>query len=476
VTTPDVAALDATAQAALVRSGEVSPAELLEATIAAIERVDPHLNAVVIPLFDRARDQVARGDLGDGPFRGVPLVLKDLGATLARTPQYGGTRVLRDRAWISPADSELTARFARAGFVFVGKTNTPELGLSPTTEPDTFGPTRNPWDTDRIVGGSSGGSAAAVASRMVAVAHAGDGGGSIRNPAGACGVVGLKPSRGRVTHGPDVGESWSGCTTEHVITRSVRDTAAVLDAVAGYLAGDPATAPPPARPFVAELGRDPGRLRVGTFAGNADTPGSPDARDAVDTCARLLTDLGHDVHDGHPAALDANDLGALLAVSVAASVARELAVFEERTGAPVGPDGVEPATWAFAERGRALSAIDYLANVEAMHRYARRLCGWWDDPTGGDLLVTPTMAEVAPPVGELRGADIERIVRLVPYTAPYNVSGQPAIALPLHWTAGGMPVGIQLVAAYGREDLLVQVAAQLEQAAPWIDRIPPVHA
>ena len=471
----DIANLDATAQADLVASGACSAAELLEATIDGIERVNPQLNAVITPLFDRAREQVERGELGDGPFRGVPLVLKDLGASLAGTPQYGGTKVLRDRSWISPHDSELTARFGRAGFVFVGKTNTPELGLSPTTEPDTFGPTRNPWNPDRIVGGSSGGSASAVAARMVAVAHAGDGGGSIRNPAGACGVMGLKPSRGRVTLGPDAGEAWSGCVTELVITRSVRDTAAVLDAVAGYFTGDPVTAVPPDRPYVSEIGRDPGRLRVGMFVGNPETPGAPEARDAVEGCARLLAGLGHDVHEGYPPVLDSNELASLLGVSVAVSVARELAVIEERTGSPVGPDGVEPATWMFAERGRATSAVDYVANIDAMHRYSRTLCSWWDDD-GNDLLITPTMAEAAPPIGELKGASVERIVQLVPYTSPYNVSGQPGIALPLHWTADDMPVGIQLIAPIGREDMLIRVAAQLEAAQPWKDRIPPIHA
>ena len=470
----ELANLDATAQARLVATGECSAAELLEATIAGIERLNPQVNAVIIPLFDRAREQVARGDVGNGPFRGVPMLLKDLGATLAGTPQYGGTRVLRDRAWVSPHDSELTARFRRAGFVFVGKANTPELGLSPTTEPDTFGPTRNPWNLSRIVGGSSGGSAAAVASRMVAIAHAGDGGGSIRNPAGACGILGLKPSRGRVTLGPDAGEAWSGCVTELVVSRSVRDTAAVLDAVAGYSTGDPVTAPPPRRPYLDEVGANPGRLRVGMFWGNRETPGAPEAREAVETCARLLAELGHDVHDGHPPILEGNELAALLAVSVAVSVARELAIIEEHTGTPVEPDGVEPATWMFAERGRALSAVEYVANVDAMHRYSRTLLSWWDHD-GNDLLLTPTMAEPAPPVGELKGASVERIVRLVPYTSPYNVSGQPAIALPLYWTADGMPLGIQLVAAAGREDVLIRIAAQLEAAAPWADRIPPTH-
>jgi amidase len=426
----------------------------------------------VIPLFERAREQVAH--VANGPFRGVPIVLKDLGATLAGTPQYRGTKVLRDRRWVSPRDSELTARLGRAGFVFVGKTNTPELGLSPTTEPESFGPTRNPWDPERIVGGSSGGSAAAVAARMVALAHAGDGGGSIRNPSGACGVVGLKPSRGRVTLGPELGEGWSGCSTEHVITRSVRDAAAVLDAVAGYFPGDPSAAPVPRGPFAGEVGQPPGRLRVGTFVGTAATPGSADAEAAVETCARLLAELGHRVVDDHPAALDEDGFGDRLGASVAVSVARELDVIADETGAPVPPDGVEPATWGFAERGRAISATAHVANLEELSRYARRLCAWWAE--GNDLLLTPTMAEAAPRIGEVKGASVERIVRLVPYTAPFNVSGQPAIALPLHRTPSGMPVGIQLVAAFGREDLLVRVAAQLEAAAPWVQHRPPICA
>ena len=466
-----IADLDAMGQAELIRSGACSPRELLEETIAGIERVDQEINAVVLPLFDAAREQVGRGALGDGPFRGVPILLKDLGATLAGAPQYSGTRVLRDRRWISPHDSELTARFRRAGFVFVGKANTPELGLSPTTEPETFGPTRNPWNPDRIVGGSSGSSAAAVAARMVAVAHAGDGGGSIRNPAGACGIAGLKPSRGRITLGPDQGEAWGGCVTELVVARSIRDLANVLDCVHGALPGDPHVAPPPLRRYAEELGRDPGRLRIGLFTGTDAYPGGHDARAAVESCGRLLAAFGHAVHEGHPKALDEDDLGQLLAVSVAASVAHELETIARKTGAPVPADGVEPATWAFAERGRALSAPEYLANLDAMHRYAHRIASWWDT---NDLLVPPTMSEAPPAIGTLKGADVERIVRLVPYTSPYNVSGQPAIALPLYWTEEGLPLGIQLVARYGAEDLLLRVAAQLEQAAPWIDRRPPV--
>ena len=470
----ELAALDATAQAELIDSGACSPSELLETCIDAVERLNPTLNSVVIPLYDMARSQVASGAIGEGPFRGVPLLLKDLGATVAGAPQYGGTRFLRDHRWISPRDSTLVERFRAAGFVMFGKTNTPELGLSPTTEPDTFGPTRNPWNPDRIVGGSSGGSAAAVASRVVGLAHAGDGGGSIRNPAGAVGAVGLKPSRGRMTLGPDVGESWSGCVTEHVITRTVRDTASVLDCVAGYAPGDPAPAPPPVRPFAAEVGADPGRLRVGLFWANDHMPGGPDARAAVEQCGRLLEGLGHDVHTGYPTALDRTDAGGLLAVSVMASVAHELEGYSRDVGVPLRRGDVEDATWTFYEQGCKLSATEYLDNLDALHRYARDLCGWWAD--GNDVLVTPTMAEAPPRIGELKGAPVERIVALVPYTSPFNVSGQPAIALPLFWNEENLPLGVQLVAAYGREDLLIRVAAQLEAAAPWIDRRPPVCA
>jgi amidase len=360
-----LARLDATAQAALVAEGECSAVDLVEAAIARIERINPRINAVVIELYDRARREAA-GPLPPGPFRGVPLLLKDLGCHLAGVPVYGGTKFLRDRHWISPVDSELGRRFVQAGFVVVGKTNTPELGLSPTTEPETFGPTRNPWDPGRIVGGSSGGSAAAVAAGLVPLAHAGDGGGSIRNPAGACGVVGLKPSRGRVSAGPEHGEGWGGAVTEHVITRSVRDTAAVLDCVAGPASGDPYHAPPPARPFADEVGRDPGRLRIGLFSSNAETPAHPEAARAVVSAGRLLEQLGHRVEENYPAALDETTLSELGSIPVSAAVARELDAFGERTGDAVGQTDVEATTWAMAERGRALTAAEYLAAQDAL--------------------------------------------------------------------------------------------------------------
>src|SRR3989442_4431365 len=262
----ELAILDATAQAELVRRGDLSPSALVDAAIARIEAVNPKLNAVIIPLFEKARAQAAAPDLPRGPFRGVPFLLKDLLAYSAGDPHHMGTRRLKQAGFVAPHDSNTAARLRAAGFVFLGKTNTPEIGTLPTTEPDAYGPTRNPWDPSRSTGGSSGGSAASVAAGLVPAAHANDRGGSIRIPASECGLVGLKPSRGRTSLGPDAGESWAGAVAEHVVTRSVRDTAALLDAVTGPMPGDPYFAPPPARPFAAEVGRDPGRLRIGVLA------------------------------------------------------------------------------------------------------------------------------------------------------------------------------------------------------------------
>ncbi|MBJ20931.1 MAG: amidase [bacterium] len=471
--------MDATAQAGLIASGQSSASELVEAAIERIEGVNPEINAVVTELFDHARAEAASSALPDGPFRGVPLLLKDLGCHVAGIPVYGGTRFLRDRAWVAPTDSVLAKRFRAAGFIFVGKTNTPELGLSPTTEPDTFGPTRNPWNPDRIVGGSSGGSAAAVAAGLTPLAHAGDGGGSIRNPAGACGLVGLKPSRGRTSLGPGKGEGWAGCVTEHVVTRSVRDAAAVLDCVAGPAPGDPYHAPPPARPFAEELGRAPGRLRIGQFIHNEFTPAHPESVQAVQATAALLGELGHHVDETYPEALDESHLGEWTSTAVSASVAHEISQMEASVGERAKEGDFEPATLAMADHGRALSAAEYVANLDELHAYGRRLRSWWAEEPGADgydILITPTMAEPAPPIGSIKGAEIDCIIRLVPYTMPYNVSGQPAIGLPLHWSEDGLPVGIQLVSRYGEEGLLIRLASQLEAALPWHERIPPIHA
>ncbi len=478
----EIGSLDATAQAELVHRGDVTPLELVDAAIARIEAVNPQINAVITPLFERARAQARGGGVPNTPFRGVPFLLKDLVCHSAGDPFHAGMRLLRNLRWVEEADTYLAAKFRAAGFIFVGKTNVPELGPLPTTEPEAYGPTRNPWDLRRSSGGSSGGSAAAVAAGLVPAAHANDGGGSIRIPASACGLVGLKPSRGRTSLGPDYGEMWAGLVAEHAVTRSVRDTAAILDAVAGPMPGDPYGAPPPARPFREEVGREPGRLRVGVMTG-APAMISAVHRDcaaAAEDAARLLASLGHAVEPSHPAALDEVEFSRMLGTLVSSWTARDLDYWSARTGRPIGAADVETYTWALAEMGRSVSAVQYIEAVNWLQGYTRRLAQWWTD--GFDLLLTPTLAEPPPVLGDfaptpadpLRG--LMRSTPLAAFTAPFNATGQPAISLPLCWNAEGLPIGVQLVAAYGREDVLIRVAAQLEQARPWVDKWPPVHA
>lgn len=479
--TDDLSQLDATAHAELVRSGAASPVELVDAAIERIERVDPQLNAVITPLFDRAREAAA-GELPDGPFRGVPFVLKDLAAHSMGDPFHEGMRFLKDRGWTEPEDTTLAARFRAAGLITVGKTNTPELGILPTTEPQAYGPTRNPWDLSRSTGGSSGGSAAAVAAGLVPMAHANDGGGSIRIPASECGLVGLKPTRARVPAGPDFGDVMGGLTCELVVSRSVRDTAAILDAVQGMEPGDPYGVPDPARPYVDEVGADPGRLRVGLMA---SSPGRavaihPECVAAVEAAGRLLESLGHHVESSYPKAMDDPDYTGHFVTFWAAGAAWNLDYWTRRTGAPITADDVEPLTWALAETGRAATAAQWLSAREWLQVNARGVQHWWTQ--GHDLLLTPTIAEPPPPLGSFDSppdnplAGLFRAAEVVPFTPPFNVTGQPAVSLPLHWSADGLPIGVQLVAPFGREDLLLRVAAQLEAAQPWADRRPPVHA
>lgn len=468
--------LDATAQAELVRTGQVTPTELVEAAIARIERFDGPLNSVIHHLDEGAR-ATAAGDLPDGPFRGVPFAIKDLGATSAGDPYCGGNRALLEAGYRAPADTTLVARYRAAGLVFVGRTNTPEFGSLPTTEPEAFGPTRNPWDTSRSPGGSSGGAAAAVAAGLVPFAHASDGGGSIRIPASACGLVGLKPSQGRITMGP-IGDE-SGLSVQHAVTRSVRDCAALLDATAGPGIGDTVIAPPPARPYLAEVGADPGRLRIGLKV-SAATMVDPECVAAARATATLLESLGHHVEETHPGALDDASFASRFSALWAAIMDLTIRRIGDMLGRPLREDEVEPVNWEMAARSAAASATDYAESLAAVSQFRRRLQGWWSE--GWDLLVTPTMAARPWAIGELANDRVHplrpmsRSGELVPFTPPFNTSGQPAISLPLHWTPEGLPVGVQLVAAYGREDLLLRAAAQLEQAQPWADRHPPAQS
>ena len=469
--------MDATEQAALVARGNATPLELLDAAINRIERLDPALNAVVIRWFDHAREVAASVDLPTGPFRGVPFLLKDLWATYAGQRISNGNVALKNANTISPIDTTLVARYRAAGLVIAGRTNSPELGSVPTTEPLAWGPTRNPWDTTRTPGGSSGGSAAAVASGMVPFAHASDGGGSIRIPASCCGLVGLKPSQGRITFGPARDES--GLGVEHCVSRSVRDSAALLDATYGPGIGDTVVAPAPVRPYAAELGVDPGRLRIGLLdhhpqGGAVDQ----ECTDAARAAATLLESLGHHVEPAWPAALAdasfASQFGALWSTNMGASLRR----FEEMIGRPLNDDEFEPMNRAQADFAKLFTSIDYARALASVAQFRRAVQAWWTE--GWDLLLTPTLAAVPVPIGTFANnaeqpmAPLARAGAFVPFTPAWNTSGQPAISLPLHWTAQGLPVGVQLVAAYGREDVLFRVASQIEQAHPWAHRRPPV--
>jgi amidase len=481
VTDSELARLDAVATAALIARGDLSPTEAVDAAIARIDAVDGEIGAVIHRLDDRARAAAAAGPRG--PFAGVPVVIKDLDGELAGAPLHLGNRLLRELGYTASVTSHLFAKLEAAGFVIVGKTNTPEFGLQPTTEPHAVGPTRNPWDTARSPGGSSGGSGAAVAAGMVPVAHAGDGGGSIRIPASECGLVGLKPSRGRVSLGPVEGESWNGFVVRHVVTRTVRDSAAVLDVLAGEMPGDPYTAPPPGRPFADEVGTDPRPLRIGLhlrpLAGICEV--DPECAAAAESAARTLEGLGHAVEVAGPAALDEAEVVASFLTIVAANARASVEDLERRAGRPVTADDVEPGTWALAENGREVGAVALLQTVAAAHAWSRRVLSWWHDD-GFDVLLTPTLAAPARELGRLNPVDGDPALATVlqtPYVAfaaPSNVTGQPAISLPLGTSAGGLPLGVQLVGAAHREDLLLALAGQLERAVPWAERRPAVYA
>ncbi|SHF90621.1 amidase [Geodermatophilus nigrescens] len=476
--------LDATAQADLVRRGEVSPAELVDAAIARIEATNPQLDAVLRDRFDAARAEAA-GDLPDGPFRGVPLLLKDMGCHMAGEETAYGLAPLQQAGIRWRRDSHLATAFRAAGFVVLGRTNVPELGTTVTTEPAANAPARNPWDPARSTGGSSGGSAAAVAAGMVPVAHASDGGGSIRIPASECGLVGLKPTRARVSQGPDVGEGWAGATIDGVVTRTVRDTAAVLDVIGRPMPGDPYAAPPLPRLLLEELGAPVAGLRAGLCASPPDDRwlDDPACREAVAVAGRLLEALGVVVEEAHPAAFFEDDFSRHFNTTVAADTARTLADLERVVGRPIPDDEIEPRNARYRVTGGRLTAPDYLAARAWLGSWSRRMAAFWTPaPDGGrgfDLLVTPTVGAPPPELGWFTAAgpreEGRRVSSFIPWTAQLNVTGQPAVSLPLHTTDGGLPVGVQVVAAAGREDLLVRVAAALEEAAPWAGRRPAVR-
>ncbi len=473
----EYADLDATDLAGLVRRGEVTARELVDEAIIRTEALNETLNAVICPMFDHAREAAGALDAGGtrtAPFAGVPFLMKDFCAEVAGFPFTEASAFLD--GYVPEEDSELYRRFCAAGLVTVGKTNLPEFAVGATTESRRFGPARNPWDTARTTGGSSGGAAAAVAARIVPMAHGNDVGGSIRIPASCCGLVGLKPSRGRGTLAPHYGDLLAGFFVEHVLTRSVRDCAATLDAVAAPAPGDPYFAPPPPRPFAEAAARAPDALRIGfsdrTPLGEAV---HPECAAAVRAAARVLDSQGHHVDEAH-LEYDVERLWTGFTRLLSCAAAWAMADWARRLRREPAPEHFEPFVWAFAEQGRRLSGADYLLAMQDVQREVRALSRAWERH---DILMTPTLAQPPVALGTLvfTGDPLDlrrRTAAFSPYSYVSNASGQPAISLPLHWTADGLPVGVQLVGRYPEDATLLQVAAQLEQAVPWQHRRPPV--
>ncbi len=465
---------DALGLADLVRRGKVTPADLLDAAIERVEARNGTVNAVVMRLYDYGRKAIADG-LPDGPFRGVPYLLKDLSASLAGVKTTRGSRFFAD-APPPAADSVHVQRLKRAGLVIFGRTNTCELGLSLTCEPQLYGPTKSPWDPARISGGSSGGAAAAVGARMLPMAHASDGFGSIRAPAACCGVVGLKPTRGRNTMSPYAGEGLGGLSTEHAVTLSVRDTAALLDATAGPGPGDPYAAAPPARPFLAEVGADPGALRIAyTKAAPNGAPVAADSLRALDETVALCADLGHRVEEADPE-IDRAQVVPTFLTLVAANTVVNLAS-HPTAGRPPRPDEVERVTLGTARKGERVSAADYVRATQTAHRLGRQMAAFH---ASHDVLLTPGLGTLPPALGwiDMMMEDVDeywrRVFTFSPFTVWFNITGQPAMMLPLGRTGDGFPVAVQLAGRHGDEATLFQLGAQLERARPWFDRKPPL--
>lgn len=480
--------------AALIRRREVSASEVLEAALGRIEALNPRLNAVIHRMDDSARRR-AREPFDGGAFDGVPFLVKDLVSTVAGEPFRCGSRFLRD--YRPPADSELVRRYRAAGLVLAGKTNLPEFGLTPFTEPERFGPTNNPWDPARTAGGSSGGSAAAVAARMVPLAGGGDGGGSIRIPASCCGLFGLKATRGRVPTGPDHGELWQGAVVEGVLTRSVRDSAAALDAIAGPDDGAPYTAAPPTRPFLQEVSVDPAPLRIAwTTRPMMGQTVHPECVRAVEEAVALLAGLGHRVEEAAPE-LDGPGLCRAFMTMICGELRGDIADAEMVLGRRAVAGDFEPTTWALALLGGQLRAEEFVRATRFLERSGRVLGRFFAD---WDLLLSPTVSTPPFPTGSLQPTPGERrqlgilgrlgagrllrwvgmleqaaqqVFEFIPWTPVFNISGQPAMSVPLYWTADGLPVGAHLVGRMGEEATLFRLAGQLERARPWHDRIPP---
>lgn len=456
----------------LIRQKQITPLELLHAVRQRLEAVNPKLNAFAYLFFDQAEAAIKQG-LPDGPFKGVPFALKDLGMNLTGTVTSYGSRVWQKN--LASADSTLVARYKNAGLVIFGKTTSPELGLTTTTESAAFGKTRNPWQLEHTSGGSSGGASAAVASRILPMGHASDGGGSIRIPASCCGLFGLKPTRGRVPMGPTAMEGWNGCSAHHAVTISVRDSAALLDSTNGAEPGSPYTCPPPARPFLQEVGANPSRLRIAlALAPPGGVAVDAECKQATTDAAKLCESLGHHVEEATLPIDNAFFRQSFLAV-ITVSMARALEDAANVLGHAVTEADVEPATWAMYQQAKTISNVAYSRSIANMHQIGLTMAKFQEKY---DVILSPTLAKPPVKLGVLSLDDPARYGKEVsefsPFTALYNVTGQPSMSVPLHWTKDGLPVGVMFSARFGDEATLFRLAAQLEKAQPWAQRKPSV--
>lgn len=473
---------DAVALGEFVRQGEIKPIELVEVAIERIEQVNPRLNSVIHKMYDQARESAEASPV-DGPFAGVPFLLKDLMAEFKGAPFEEGSRSVQ--GYVSKLDSELVLRLKASGLIVVGKTNTPEFGLLPTTEPKFRGPTHNPWNPELTPGGSSGGAGAAVAARIMPMAHGNDGGGSIRCPASCCGVFGLKPTRGRNPMGPLFGDMGGGLVHEHALTLTVRDSAALLDATSGPDIGAPYYAPPKKRSFLEETTLDPGALKIGFLTSIPEgwSLGNrihQDCQNAVEDVAELCESLGHQVVEINPAALGHPKLNQAFGLVFTCLTGHFFTYWENELGKKITEDMVEPMTWSSYQAGLKRTGADYLSRVEELQRFSRKI-GKWYHQGGYDLLLTPTLSITPTPLGSFDPvpddpmSGFKTTSAFVAFTFIQNITGQPAMSVPLYWNRDNVPIGVQFAGRYGDESTLFRLAAQLEKARPWADRKPPIH-
>ena len=479
---------DAIGLGMMVRDGEIKPSELVEMTIERIEYVNPKLNAVIHKMYDGARKkaeqmdkEIASGKKPESKLYGVPFLLKDLLAEYEGAPFNEGS--LAVKGYKSKEDTGLVKRHKAAGLIIIGKTNTPEFGLVPTTEPTLHGSSKNPWNQELSTGGSSGGSAIAVATGIVPMAHGNDGGGSIRIPASCCGVFGLKPTRARNPIGPSFGDLFSGMVMEHALTRTVRDSAALLDITSGNSIGDPYYAPPKERPFLEEVGQEVDQLKVGFLTSipsgwSFGTKIDPECEKAVKDAAQLCESLGHNVEEINADDLSYTNLFMTFGIVWSCGCGQVLAHWGKRLGKKITEDQVEPMTWMVSNNARNRTGADYLSAIEECQLFTRKMAQWFHKG-GYDILLTPTQAVPPPKLGSFSPKKLSRAIQLMnnmtTFTYVYNITGQPAMSVPLYWTSENIPIGVEFASPFGDEAALFRLAAQLEQERPWIDKKPPIH-